>query len=192
MNPVAERCPRCGKSTKVEKGEILAYCSSCKSLHEIGEKSVVDVEIAKFSSVKEGRRVYIPFWRFFSTFDLPSSDETVHKNLREFIKEGNGGRMFVYVPAAELGQGEALTIGARMTAYNPVYSTTFSFNDVEHLKCCRTSSDARSEVEYYFLAAETSEGRREDLLNGFRVEPSHEKMVFLPFYRSDSELIPAV
>ncbi len=192
MNPVSERCPRCGKSTKLERGEILAYCSSCKSLHEIGEKSVVDVEIAKFGNVTEGKRVYIPFWRFFCSFNLDDAGNEAHGNLRNFIKEGNGGRMFVYVPSADLNPRDLIEMGAHMTAYNPVYSTTFSFNDIEHLRCTRNSSDARGDIEYYFLAAETSEGRKEDIRNGFSIDSTHEKMVFLPFYHNGDEFIPAI
>jgi hypothetical protein len=192
LNPVAERCPRCGKNTKAEKAEVLAYCSPCKSLHEIGEKSVVDVEIAKFGNVKDGHRVYVPFWRFFCTFSLPGAEAEAHKNLKEFVKDGNDGKVFVYVPAADLDPQELLTMGAYMTACNPVYSTTFSFGDVEHLRCTRMSGDARSDIEYYFMAAETAEGRLEDLKNSFTVDASHEKLVFLPFYQSENRFNPAV
>ncbi len=192
MNPIAEKCPRCGRNTKMEKGEVLAYCSSCKSLHEPGERGNVDVEIAKFGNVKDGERVYIPFWRFFCTFAIPSNDVESHRNVRNFVKEGNEGKIFIYVPAADIGAKEMLEAGAYMTAINPSYSTTFSFNDTDHLNCVKSSSSAMSEVQYYFLAAETSQGREDDVKNGFTVEPAHEKLVFLPYYRSGEGLIAAV
>ncbi|MBX8637319.1 MAG: hypothetical protein KIY11_03030 [Thermoplasmata archaeon] len=192
MNPVAERCPRCGKNTKAEKGEVIAYCSSCKSLHEIGDRSVIDVEIAKFGNVSDGHRIYVPFWRFFCTFSLPGAETEMHRNMKEFVKDGNDGKVFVYVPAAELGPQELLKMGAYMTACNPVYSTTFSFGDVEHLKCTHLSDDARGDIEYYFMAAETADGRKDDLRNGFTIDASHEKLVFLPFYQSGNQFNPAV
>ena len=192
MNPVAERCPRCGKKTNAEKGEVIAYCSTCKSLHEIGDRSVVDVEIAKFGNVKDGHRIYVPLWRFFCAFSLPGADAEMHRNMKEFVKEGNTGNVFVYVPAAELEPQELLKMGAYMTACNPVYSTTFSFGDVEHMKCIRLSDDARSDIEYYFMAAETSDGRRGDLENGFTIDASHEKLVFVPFYQTGNQFSPAV
>ena len=192
MNPVAEKCPRCGRSTKMENGEILAYCSSCKSLHEPGERANVDVEIAKYGNVSEGARVYIPFWRFFCTFRLDGDISESHRNVRNFIKDGNEGKIFIYVPAAELDTKETLEAGAFMTAMNPSYETTFSFNDTEHMKCVKGSEIAKSEIQYYFLAAETSKGREDDMLVGFNVEPAHEKLVFLPYYRKAEGLTPAV
>lgn len=176
----------------MEKGEVLAYCASCKSLHEPGEQANVDVEIAKFGSVRDGDRFYLPFWRFFCNFTLNGDLSDSHKNVRNFIKEGKEGKIFVYVPAAELDAKEKLEAGAYMTANNPSYATTFSFSDVEHLKCVRNSSSARVEVAYYFLAAETSQGRTDDMQQGFSVEAAHEKLVFLPYYRAADELIPAV
>ena len=176
----------------MEKDEVLAYCPNCKSLHEPGEKSNVDVEIAKFSNVRDGERVYIPFWRFFCNFKVPSLDDDKHKNVKNFIKDGSEGKIFVYIPAADLGPKAALETGAYMTAVNPSYSTTFSFNDALHLNCVKSSASARPEVPFYFLAAETSQGRDDDVAGGFSVEPAHEKLVFLPYYRSEEELTPAL
>lgn len=192
MNPVAEKCPRCGRNTKMERGEVLAYCSTCKSLHEPGEKGNVDVEIAKFGSVKDGERVYVPFWRFFCGFSIRGNVSEGHKNVMNFIKDGNEGKIFVYVPAAEMSPKQMLEAGAYMTAMNPSYSTTFSFNDTEHMRCSKSSHSARAEVQYYFLAAETADGRADNIENGFEVEPTHEKLVFLPYYRGGEELMPAV
>ncbi len=191
MNPVAEKCPRCGRSTRMEKDEVLAYCPSCKSLHEPGERSSVDVEIAKYAHVSDGEKVYIPFWRFFCNFRISGGGE-MHRNVSNFIKDGNAGKIFVYVPAAELGPRQMLEAGGYMTANNPSYSTTFSFNDTEHLKCSKGSGAAKVEVGYYFLAAETSEGRNDDMSSGFDIEPVHEKLVFLPYYREGEMLTPAV
>ncbi len=176
----------------MEKDEVLAYCPNCKSLHEPGEKSNVDVEIAKFGNVRDGERVYIPFWRFFCNFKVPSLDDDKHKNVKNFIKDGSEGKIFVYIPAADLGPKAALETGAYMTAVNPSYSTTFSFNDALHLNCVKSSASARPEVPFYFLAAETSQGRDDDVAGGFSVEPAHEKLVFLPYYRSEEELTPAL
>lgn len=192
MNPMAEKCPRCGRNTKMERNEVLAYCSSCKSLHEPGDRSSVDIEIAKFASVKDGERIYIPFWRFFCTFSISAGQSESHKNVNDFIKDGNEGKIFVYVPAAELQPKQLLEAGAYMTAMNPSYPTTFSFNDATHLICVKSSSAAKAEVRYYFLAAETSQGRLDDINEGFKVETAHEKLVFLPYYRTGEEITPAV
>lgn len=192
MNPVEEKCPRCGRGTKMERDEVLAYCSSCKSIHEPGERSNVDVEIAKFGNVNEGERIYVPFWRFFCNFSVPETRSDNHKNVKNFVKEGNQGRIFVYVPAADLTADKMLEAGAYLTAVNPSYSTTFSFSDAEHLKCAKSSENARNEVEYYFLSAETAQGRSDDLQNGYGVEPTHEKLVFIPYYRTEDRFTPAV
>jgi len=190
MNPVSERCPRCGKTCVMESGESLAYCRSCKSLHEPGERGNVDVEIAKFSIVAEGERVYVPFWRYFCSFKVSGNVE--HKNIINFLTDENSGRMFVYVPSADIGPKNALELGAYMTAMSPSYSTAVSFGDVKRLLCTKLSSTARREVEYYFLAAETAEGRVADLRDGFSVEPSTEKLVYIPCYRSGDAFRPAV
>ncbi|MEM3852430.1 MAG: hypothetical protein QXP70_05460 [Methanomassiliicoccales archaeon] len=191
MNLIVERCPRCGKVSKLEKGEVVAYCPSCKSLHEPGKSSNVDVEIGKFSIVSDGERCYLPFWRFFCDFSVNSTGPE-HRNVQNFIHNESSGRLFVYVPAADITPIQALQTGAYLTANSPSYSTTAGFGDVKRLVCAKGSDTARDEVDFYFLSAETSEGRASDLTGGFSVTPTAEKLVFIPFYRKGDGLTPGV
>lgn len=191
MNPVVDRCPRCGRPSTMEKDEALSYCSTCRSVHEPGEQGITDVEIGKFGIAAEGERVYVPFWRFFCDFNL-NARTAAHRNVSEFLKEGSSGRIFVYVPAAILDSHKALELGAYLTANSPSYATATSFGDVRRLQCSRNSRVARNEVSFYFLAAEDAESRAEDLSSGFSIQPTTEKLVFVPCYRNGQDLRPAV
>jgi hypothetical protein len=194
MKVVQVKCPGCGNPIQMKKVDLLFLCDKCGTLHvRDGGTERLDYEVAEFGRGAHGEKVYMPFWRVYASFVIRSKkvEGGAVFRLSRWIKgDSDGGDLFVYVPAAELDINSFKRLAVDMTVASPRYPTRLDFGGVERLPAAISKAEAIEMAEFVVVTMEAEEpGVLQNLDYSLTVKDA--KVVYLPFVRSASGLVPS-
>ncbi|MEM4251340.1 MAG: hypothetical protein QW828_05870, partial [Candidatus Bathyarchaeia archaeon] len=146
MNVIQVKCPACDSPIYSKVRDRLFYCEKCNTLHvRDGGVEKMDFEIAEFNASAQGEKVYVPFWRLYSTFQIHSKSVEGGQlsRLAQWLKgDSDSGNLFIFVPATALDTGSFKTLSTQFTASTPRYSTRLNFGGVRRLPAEVTKEEA--------------------------------------------------
>jgi hypothetical protein len=185
MRIVQVKCPSCNQAIMMKEKDKLFYCDKCNVMHirEGGAPVKVDFEIAEFSPNAQGERVYMPFWRLYTTLIVRSKNVeggTIFK-MSQWLKGGSdNGSMFIYIPAAELDAGTFRKLSTMFTGAAPRYPTRLNFGNVRRLPGILPKDEAAQLADFVVVTMEAEQpGVLQQLDYSLTVNDT--KLVYLPF-----------
>jgi len=195
MNVIQVKCPSCNSPLFMKQKDRMFYCDKCNVMHTRDEGvEKVDFEIGEFSpSAPQGERVFMPFWRVYATFQIRSKrveGGTIFK-LASWLKgSSDSGNMFIYVPATSLDPGSFKALASQMTTRNPRYATRLNFGGMPRIPVALSKKEAAELADFVVVTMEAEQpGVLQQLDYSLTVNDT--KMVYLPFIRTASGMIPA-
>ncbi len=195
MNVIQVKCPSCNSPLYMKQKDSMFYCDKCNVMHTRDEGvEKVDFEIGEFSpNAPQGDRVFMPFWRVYATFQIRSKrveGGTLFK-LASWLKGGtDSGNMFIYVPASSQDTGSFKALASSITSRNPRYSTRLNFGGMPRIPVALSKKDAGELADFVVVTMEAEQpGVLQQLDYSLTVNDT--KMVYLPFVRTASGMIPA-
>jgi len=195
MKIVQVKCPSCNQAISMKGIDKLFYCDKCNVLHirEGGTPEKIDFEIAEFNQSAQGEKVYMPFWRLYTTFIVRSKNVqggTIFK-MSQWLKGGSdSGNMFIYVPATLMDPGSFKSLASQMTARNPRYATRLNFGGMPRVPVALSKKEAEELADFVVVTMEAEQpGVLQQLDYSLTVNDT--KMVYLPFLRTPSGMVPA-
>ncbi len=185
MKVVQVKCPSCNQAISMKGIDKLFYCDKCNVLHirEGGTPEKVDFEIAEFNQSAQGEKVYMPFWRLYTTFIVRSKNVqggTIFK-MSQWLKGGSdSGNMFIYIPASELDAGTFKKLATMFTGAAPRYATRLNFGNVKRLPGVMPKLEAAQLADFVVVTMEAEQpGVLQQLDYSLTVNDT--KLVYLPF-----------
>lgn len=193
MKVIQIKCPRCQQPIYSKVKDRAFYCSHCRTMHiRNGGPNVIDFDIGEFSMNAPPDRMYMPFWRLFSSFSINQSKVaggTFHKLSRMMKGDAKGGNLFIYVPAWETEIGEFKHWSVGLTENQPMYSLRQDFNNVERWPTSVSKEEAMQMADFVIVTMEAERpGTLQYLDYGLQVHDA--RLVYLPFVRGPSGLAP--
>lgn len=193
MKVIQIKCPRCHQPIYSKVKDSAFYCQQCRTMHiRNGGVSIIDFDIGEFNLNAPPDRVYMPFWRLFSSFTINQSrvvGGTLHKLGRLMKGTANGGNLFIYVPAWEADVHEFKRWSMTLTENQPAYSLRQDFNNVERAATCVSKEEAMKLADFVVVTMEAERpGTLQYLDYGLQVHDA--RLVYLPFVRTPSGLAP--
>jgi hypothetical protein len=185
MKIVQVKCPSCNQAITMKEKDKLFYCDKCNVMHirEGGAPEKVDFEIAEFSPKAQGEKVYMPFWRLYTTFIVRSKNVeggTIFK-MSQWLKGGSdSGNMFIYIPAAELDAGTFRKFSTMFTGAAPRYPTRLNFNNVRRLPGTLPKQEAAQLADFVVVTMEAEQPGVLQKLD-YSLTVNDTKLVYLPF-----------
>lgn len=196
MRIVQVKCPSCNQPISMKEKDKLFYCEKCNVMHirEGGEPERIDFEIAEFSPKAQGERVYMPFWRLYTTFIVRSKNVqggTIFK-ISQWLKGGSdSGNMFIYIPAAELDASSFRRFSTMFTGAAPRYPTRLNFAGVRRLPGKLPKQEAAQLADFVVVTMEAEQpGVLQQLDYSLTVNDT--KLVYLPFVMTPQGPAPAL
>ena len=108
MQVIQVKCPKCGNPIISKQKDIVFYCMNCGTMHiRNGGVQILDIKIGDFNKNATQDRVYVPFWRMYSTVvinNIRTEGGGFHKLTSWFRGEGNSGNLFIWIPS--IGDGD--------------------------------------------------------------------------------------
>jgi len=193
MKVVQIKCPRCQQPIYSKIKDRAFYCNHCRTMHiRNGGPNIIDFDIGEFSINAPPERIYMPFWRLFSTFSINQSKVaggTFHKLGRMIKGDANGGNLFIYVPAWETDVNEFKHWSMGLTENQPMYSLRPDFNNVERAPTSVSKEEAMQMADFVIV---TMEADRPGVLQylDYRLQVHDARLVYVPFVRGPSGLAP--
>jgi hypothetical protein len=158
-----------------------------------GGVQVLDIEIGDFNKNALQDRVYVPFWRMYSTVvinNVRSEGGGFHKLSNWLRGEGNSGNLFIWVPASEMEIDRFKGMAVDFTLNPPPYSTRMDFGMVPRLPTVVKQAEAMEMADFVVVTIEAEKpGVLQDLDYTLTVHDA--KLVYLPFVSTQRGLIPA-
>lgn len=196
MRIVQVKCPSCNQAISMKEKDRLFYCDKCNVMHirDGGESERIDFEIADFSPKAQGEKLYMPFWRLYTTFIVRSKNVqggTIFK-LSQWLKGGSdSGNMFIYIPAAELDAGNFRRLSTMFTGAAPRYATRLNFGGVRRLPGTLPKQEAVQLADFVVVTMEAEQpGVLQQLDYSLTVNDT--KLVYLPFVMTPQGPAPAL
>ena len=154
---------------------------------------VLDVEIGDFNKTAPQDRIYVPFWRMYSTVVINNvrSEGGGFQKLAGWLRgENNSGNLFVWVPASEMQIDRFKTMAMDLTLNPPPYSTRMDFGTVPRLSTVVTRSEAMEMADFIVV---TIEAEKPGVLQNldYKLTVHDAKLVYLPFVSTQRGLVPA-
>lgn len=194
MRVVQVKCPRCGNPIQMKKVDRLFLCDKCGTMHvRNGGTEQLQYEIAEFGRGAQGDKVYMPFWRVYASFAVRSKkvEGGVVFRLSQWIKgNSDGGDIFIYVPAVELDVDSFKRLAVDMTVASPRYLTKLDFGGVERMPAAISKEEAVEMADFVVVTMEAEEPGVLQYLD-YSLAVKDAKVVYLPFIRTPSGLVPA-
>ena len=194
MQVIQVKCPKCGNPIYSKQKDIVFYCTNCNTMHiRNGGVQVLDIEIGDFNKNALQDRVYVPFWRMYSTVvinNVRSEGGGFHKLSNWLRGEGNSGNLFIWVPASEMEIDRFKGMAVDFTLNPPPYSTRMDFGMVPRLPTVVKQAEAMEMADFVVVTIEAEKpGVLQDLDYTLTVHDA--KLVYLPFVSTQRGLIPA-
>jgi hypothetical protein len=194
MQVVQVKCPKCGNPIMSKQMDTVFYCTNCGTMHiRNGGIKVLDVEIGAFNPNAPQERVYIPFWRMYSSVVINSvrSEGGGFRKLANWFRgEGNSGNLFIWVPASEMEIDRFKALAVDLTVTPPLYSTRMDFGLVPRLPTVVKQEEAMEMADFVVVTIEAEKpGVLQDLDYTLTVHDA--KLVYLPFVSTPRGLVPA-
>lgn len=185
MKVVQVKCPSCNQGITMKEKDTLFYCDKCNVMHirEGGMAERIDFEIAESNQSAQGERVYMPFWRLYTTFVVRSKNVEGGSlfKMSQWLKGGSdSGNMFIYIPASELDAGTFRKLSTMFTGAAPRYPTRLNFGGVRRLPAVLPKKMAAQLADFVVVTMEAEQpGVLQQLDYSLTVNDS--KLVYLPF-----------
>ena len=100
MQVIQVKCPKCGNPIYSKQKDTVFFCMNCNTMHiRNGGIQVLDVEIGDFNKSAPQDRVYVPFWRMYSTVvinNVRSEGGGFHK-LASWFSGGGQFRQYLHL-----------------------------------------------------------------------------------------------
>jgi hypothetical protein len=195
MNVIQVKCPACDSPIFSKVRDRLFFCDKCNTLHvRDGGVEKMDFEIAEFNASAQGEKVYMPFWRLYSTFQIRSKSVEGGQlfKLAQWLKgDSDSGNMFIFVPATAMDPGGFKTLATQFTANAPRYSTRLNFGGVRRLPAEVTREEASEMADFVVV---TMEAEKPGVLQklDYSLKVNDAKMVYLPFVLTQQGMYPAL
>ncbi len=195
MNVIQVKCPSCNSPIYMKQKDRLFYCDRCNVMHSRDEGvERIDFEVGEFSPNVQGDRVFMPFWRVYASFQLRSKSVeggSLYK-LASWLKGGgDSGNLFIYIPASDLDPGSFRRLASQLTMSNPRYATRLNFGSVPRLPVALSKKEAAELADFVVVTMEAEQPGTLQQLD-YTLTVNDTKMVYLPFVRSASGLMPAL
>ena len=194
MQVIQVKCPKCGNPIYSKQKDTVFYCTNCSTMHiRNGGVEVLDVEIGDFNKTAPQDRIYVPFWRMYSTVVINNvrSEGGGFQKLAGWLRgENNSGNLFVWVPASEMQIDRFKTMAMDLTLNPPPYSTRMDFGTVPRLSTVVTRSEAMEMADFIVV---TIEAEKPGVLQNldYKLTVHDAKLVYLPFVSTQRGLVPA-
>jgi hypothetical protein len=193
MKVVQIKCPRCQTPIYSKVKDMAFYCSHCRTMHiRNGGVNIIDFDIAEFNINSAPDRVYLPYWRLFTTFTINESKVaggTLHKLGRLLKGTANGGNLFIYIPAWETEVAEFKRWAMDMTEAQPIYSLRTDFNNVDRYPTAMSREEAMQMADFVIVTLEAEKpGTLQYLEYGLQVQDA--RLIYLPYVRTASGVVP--
>jgi len=195
MNVVQVKCPSCNTPIYSKERDRLFFCDKCNTLHvRDGGVERVDYEIAEFNQSAQGERVYMPFWRMYSSFVIKSKSVEGGQlfRLASWLKGGGDtGSLFIYLPATEMDPNSMKYWSSTFTASPPRYATRLNFGGVRRLAASVTKEEAKTLADFVVV---TMEAEKPGVLQrlDYTLTVNDSKVVYLPFVYAKGGMTPAL
>ena len=195
MQVIQVKCPKCGNPIMSKQKDIVFYCTTCNTMHiRNGDVQILDVEIGDFNKTATQDRVYVPFWRMYSTVvinNIRSEGGGFHK-LASWLRGdgGNSGNLFIWVPASEMEIGRFKSMAINFTLNPPPYNTRMDFGTVPRLSAIMKQAEALEMADFVVVTIEAEKpGVLQNLDYTLTVHDA--KLIYLPFVSTQAGLVPA-
>jgi hypothetical protein len=193
MRVLQIKCPRCQQPIYSKTKDLAFYCPHCRTMHvRDGGVHIIDFDIAEFNVNAPQDRVYMPFWRLFSTVRIDQSQVaggTLYKLGRLLKGTANGGNLFIYVPAWHTEVQEFKRWAMDMTESQPMYSLGTDFANVERLPTAVTREEAMKMADFVIVTMEAERPGTLQYLN-YSLQVHDARLVYLPFVRGPGGVMP--
>jgi endogenous inhibitor of DNA gyrase (YacG/DUF329 family) len=195
MRVVQVKCPACNTPIYSKERDRLFYCDKCNTLHvRNGGAERVEYEVAEFNASAQGDKVYMPFWRMYSSFTIHSKSVEGGQlsRLALWLKGGgNSGSLFIYLPATDMDPNSLKYWSTTLTANPPRYATRLNFGGVRRLSASMTMEEAKSLADFVVV---TMEAEKPGVLQklDYSLTVNDAKVVYLPFVYSKGGMVPAL
>ena len=194
MQVIQVKCPKCGNPILSKQKDTVFFCTTCNTMHiRNGGIQILDVEIGDFNKTATQDRVYVPFWRMYSTVvinNIRSEGGVLHKLSSWLRDEGNSGNLFIWVPASEMEIDRFKSMAVDFTLNPPPYHTRMDFGTVPRLSTVMKQAEALEMADFVVVTIEAEKpGVLQNLDYTLTVHDA--KLVYLPFVSAQAGLIPA-
>jgi hypothetical protein len=196
VNVIQVKCPACSSPIYSKEKDRLFFCAKCNTMHvrdQSGGVERMDFEVAEFSqTAPQGERVYVPFWRLYSTFVIRSKSIEGGQlfRLAQWVKGNNDtGNMFIYVPATNLDPGSFKSLATQLTANPPRYATRLNFNSLRRMPSVVTRDEAVEMADFIVVTMEAEQPGTLQRLD-YTLTVNDAKIVYLPFVLSPTGMYP--
>ena len=194
MKVVQVKCPKCGNPILSKQKDTVFYCDNCGTMHiRNGGISVLDVDIGEFNRNAPQDRVYVPFWRMYSTVVINKvrSEGGGFQKLAGWFHPGeSSGNMFIWVPASEMEVERFKGLAMDFTVNAPHYSTRMDFGLVPRLPTVVKQAEAIEMADFVVVTVEAEKpGVLQELDYTLTVHDA--KLVYMPFVSTPRGLTPA-
>jgi hypothetical protein len=193
MKVLQIKCPRCQQPIYSKTKDLTFYCPHCRTMHvRDGGVNIIDFDIAEFNVNAPPDRVYMPFWRLFSTVRINQSQVTggtLHKLGRLLKGTVDGGNVFIYVPAWETEVQEFKRWSMGMTESQPIYSLRMDFNNVERVATAVSKEEAMRMADFVIVTMEAEKPGTLQYLN-YSLQVHDARLIYLPFVKGPGGMAP--
>lgn len=195
MNVIQVKCPSCNSPLYMKQKDRVFYCDKCNVMHTRDEGvERIDFEIGEFSPGAQGERVFMPFWRIYATLQVRSKQVeggTMFK-MASWLKGGSdSGNLFIYIPATNLDPGNFKQLAMQLTTSNPRYPTRLNFGGINRLPVAITKKEASELADFVVVTIEAEQPGKLQYLD-YTLTVNDAKMVYLPFVKTASGVVPAL
>jgi len=195
MKVIQVKCPSCNSPIYMKQKDRLFYCEKCNVMHvRDGGIEKVDFEIGEFGPSAQGDKVFMPFWRIYASFVVRSKSVeggTLFR-LSQWIRgAGDSGNIFIYIPAAEMDTANFRRLATQLTTSNPRYNTRLNFAGYPRIPVSMSKQEAAELADFVVVTMEAEQPGTLQRLD-YSLTVNDTKMVYLPFIRTASGLMPAL
>ena len=195
MKVIQVKCPSCNSPIYMKQKDRLFYCEKCNVMHvRDGGIEKVDFEIGEFGPSVQGDKVFMPFWRIYASFVVRSKSVeggTLFR-LSQWIRgAGDSGNIFIYIPAAEMDTANFRRLATQLTTSNPRYNTRLNFAGYPRIPVSMSKQEAAELADFVVVTMEAEQPGTLQRLD-YSLTVNDTKMVYLPFIRTASGLMPAL
>ena len=193
MKVLQIKCPNCHQPIYSKVKDRAFYCHHCRTMHiRNGGTEIIDFDIAEFNPNASGERVYMPFWRLYSTFRINQSNVSggaFHKLGRWLNGTSKGGNLFIYVPAWATEVHEFKRWAMGLTEGQPMYSLRTDFNNVERGPTSVAKEEAMKMADFVIVTMEAERPGTLQYLD-YSLQVHDARLVYLPFLRGPQGITP--
>jgi len=195
MKVVQVKCPSCNQAIYSKEKDQLFFCENCKTLHvRNGGIEKLDFEIADFSQNIQGEKIYVPFWRLYSSFVVRSKQVEGGQMFKLFswlTGSGDSGNLFIYVPANDVDPGTFKRLSSQFTSSQPRYKTRLDFGGVKRAPAAVSKAEAAELADFVVVTMEAEQPGTLQYLD-YSLTVNDSKIVYLPFVIGPSGMVSAL